>query len=283
MLRVPVLYTPEQVAEPQPGSPSASKPRHVVASWEAKGLPIRLSGPHPATVDDFALAHSRRYVDDILALRCDNGFGNANASVARSLPWTTGSMLSAAREALTNRKVACAPVSGFHHAGYDHPAGYCTFNGLMVVAMKLKAAGEVERVGILDCDQHFGDGTAALIDRHRAASWVHHITASHGYSRDAATFLTHLPSIVAGFADCDLMLYQAGADPHIDDPLGGFLDDDQLAHRDQIVFERARQLGIPVAWNLAGGYQEPLRKVLDIHDRTMQACVRVHVQSPVQP
>ena len=73
---------------------------------------------------------------------------------------------------------------------------------------------------------------------------------------------------------CDVLLYQAGADPHIDDPLGGFLDDDQLAERDKIVFATANQLGLPIACNLAGGYQEPLAKVLDIHDRTMAACVQ---------
>ena len=35
-------------------------------------------------------------------------------------------------------------------------------------------------------------------------------------------------------------------------------------------------LAIPVAWNPAGGYQTPLRKVLDIHDNTMRACVAAY-------
>jgi hypothetical protein len=60
---------------------------------------------------------------------------------------------------------------------------------------------------------------------------------------------------VRQFADCDVLLYQAGADPHIDDPLGGWLTDAQLAQRDRLVFETCRELGLPVAWNLAGGYQ----------------------------
>jgi hypothetical protein len=45
-----------------------------------------------------------------------------------------------------------------------------------------------------------------------------------------------------------------------------------LAERDRLVFETARQLSISVAWNLAGGYQAPLRKVIDIHDNTVRAC-----------
>jgi hypothetical protein len=30
---------------------------------------------------------------------------------------------------------------------------------------------------------------------------------------------------------------------------------------------------LPIAWNLAGGYQTNLRKVLDIHDNTMLECL----------
>ena len=48
-----------------------------------------------------------------------------------------------------------------------------------------------------------------------------------------------------------------------------------MAERDRIVFETAHRIGLPVAWNLAGGYQTPLRRVLDIHDNTLRACARV--------
>ena len=277
---IPVFYSPEQVAEPQVASPSASKPRQVVERWQARGFPIEVLVPRPVTADDLALAHDWRYVDDVLALRAPNGFGNRSASVARSLPWTSGSMLSAALAALDSRLVACAPCSGFHHARYDEGAGFCTFNGLMVAALKLRALGRVARVGILDCDQHYGDGTDDIIDRKGARGWIRHATASRGYRREAKSFLAALPGIVESFAACDVLLYQAGADPHVHDPLGGFLDDDQLAERDRTVFREARRLGIPVAWNLAGGYQDPLDNVLDIHDRTMRECADVYVARP---
>ena len=51
----------------------------------------------------------------------------------------------------------------------------------------------------------------------------------------------------------------------------------QLAHRDFLVFDTCRKLGLPVAWNLAGGYQTPLRRVLDIHDATMRMCAAVNL------
>jgi hypothetical protein len=47
-----------------------------------------------------------------------------------------------------------------------------------------------------------------------------------------------------------------------------------------MVFEQFRALGVPVAWNLAGGYQvEPdgsIPKVLEIHDNTARECMRVY-------
>ncbi len=49
------------------------------------------------------------------------------------------------------------------------------------------------------------------------------------------------------------MLYQAGADPHIDDPLGGILSSEQMSWRDRQVFEKLGHLSL--VWNLAGGYQ----------------------------
>ena len=77
--------------------------------------------------------------------------------------------------------------------------------------------------------------------------------------------------------DCDVILYQAGADPHVNDPLGGWLTTQQLHERDRLVFEAAAELGIPAAWNLAGGYQTPLNKVLTIHDNTMRAGASFHL------
>jgi acetoin utilization deacetylase AcuC-like enzyme len=79
-------------------------------------------------------------------------------------------------------------------------------------------------------------------------------------------------------ADCDVVLYQAGADPHLDDPLGGWLTTEQLRRRDAGVFASFREIGVPVAWNLAGGYQKAadgsIPRVLEIHDNTAIECVR---------
>lgn len=279
---IPVFYTPLMVAEAGSFSPSAAKPRAAVESWLKLGIkldiPIQVITPEPASVEDLARAHLPAFVDAVLSCRSDNGFGNRSKAVAASLPYTSGAMLSAAREALRNGRVAAAPCSGFHHAGYANTGGFCTFNGLMVTATALHSAGEVKRVGILDFDQHYGDGTDHIIDRLRI-DWINHYSAGehYGFATEARRFLSSIPALVAAMKDCDVILYQAGADPHIDDPLGGWLTTEQLYERDLLVFEAAAEMRIPVAWNLAGGYQTPLRKVLTIHDGTLNACAGTHI------
>ena len=265
------------LADAESYSPSASKPKEVLESWGELGIPITVVEPGPVTDAEFCLAHALGFVEGVLAAKLENGFGNKSAEVAASLPYTSGAMLAASREALRNGEVAVAPCSGFHHAYFEAPGGFCTFNGLIVAAQVLKEGGEAHRIGILDFDQHYGDGTDDII-RHLGLGYIEHYSAGKFWHSpgQAKEFLSAIPSIVERMADCNLILYQAGADPHVDDPLGGWLTTEQLAERDRIVFEAVKKARVPVAWNLAGGYQTPLRKVLDIHDNTLRACWRVY-------
>jgi acetoin utilization deacetylase AcuC-like enzyme len=278
LTRIPVFYADQMVADIESFSPSAGKPRAVIESWQSLGVPLNRLVPEPVAVDQLALAHDRTFVEAVLGGLKANGFGTRSPAVAATLPYTSGAMLGAAREALRNGAVAVAPCSGFHHAGYDHVGGFCTFNGLMVTAFVLKQEGLVGRVGILDFDQHWGDGTEDILKR-KGADWISHYSAGARWHSpdDAEEFLGMIPTIIEGMRACELILYQAGADPHIDDPLGGWLTTEQLRERDRRVFVACQNIGVPVAWNLAGGYQTPLRKVLDVHDNTMRECVATYL------
>ena len=259
--RVKAFFCEDMVAESDCMSPSAAKPLPVVESWQALGLPIEIVAPTPFTANQISLAHDPEFVRKVLASEEYNGFGTKSEEVAHSLPYTSGAMLAAAREAMVSG-VAVAPCAGFHHAKYDEANAFCTFNGLMVTAQVLLTEGEAKKVGILDCDMHYGNGTDHIRDRLDLAGQAPHISVGKRFFR----------AFHAGGQD-----QQAGADPHIDDHLGGWLTTAQLRQRDRIVFQAAREFGIPIAWNLAGGYQDPLRLVLNIHDNTMLECVDVYV------
>ncbi len=273
---LPVFYSPRMVADSASFSPSARKPELVMRDWVKRKLPIKVLDVTPVTSIELGRVHDRRHVDLILAAKKDNGFGNRLKTVADTLRYTSGSMLTAARYAIEHKTIAAAPCSGFHHAGYDQTAGFCTFNGLMVAATALRHEGLVARVGILDFDMHYGDGTDALIKKHDA-KWIEHYTAGHDYryANEAKHFFAMLPRVLEVMRKCDVVLYQAGADPHVDDPLGGWLTTEQLYRRDQMVFDGLR--GTPVAWNLAGGYQVEkdgsIPKVLEIHANTAKAAL----------
>lgn len=285
--RIPVFYQERMLADQGDAtfSPSSSKPRHVLASWQEKfGGQIEIRPVAPVSMDDLCRAHNPDFVRGILSCQRDNGFGNRLQTVASSLPYTSGAMLCAAREALSEGEVAVAPTSGFHHAGYRTAEGFCTFNGLMVTVLALRAVPgqEILKIGILDIDQHYGNGTDNILERLSEEDreiTPHYTVGAYNYRpKDAPNWLAQLPQIVDQLmGTCDLVLYQAGADPHVEDPYGGFLTTAQLHERDRIVFSVLRSRGVPVAWNLAGGYQSPLRKVLDIHDNTMDACVREYL------
>lgn len=273
MKAIPIYFRPEMVAQANSFSPSAGKPALAVESWQALGVPLSIENFEPVTRDQIKRAHSPEFVDALLDLRISNGFGNRDPGVAASLPYTSGSMHAAAREALRNGVGAVSPTSGFHHAHYASAGAFCSLNGLMVAALNLPGV----RVGLLDLDAHDPDGVRNIVDHLGLDLPIVH---GVGTPASAERWIAKLPAlIVERFLDCDLLLVQLGADPHVDDELGGgWLTDDQLRRRDAAIFRICRAIGLPVAWNLAGGYQRDaagtIRPLLDIHDNSLIEAAR---------
>src|SRR5688572_20833617 len=176
-----VVYDDNMVAPAQGGSPSPAKPAVVVAAWRSR-WPGRLEirPPRPVEREDLLRAHDPRYVADVLNLARPNGFGTVSAEVNASLFYTSGALLTAARWALEEGGAVAAPVSGFHHACWGDGGGFCTFNGLMVAALALQAESPGMRVGILDYDYHYGNGTDDIIE-HLCVPDVVHVTAGRAW------------------------------------------------------------------------------------------------------
>jgi acetoin utilization deacetylase AcuC-like enzyme len=75
-----------------------------------------------------------------------------------------------------------------------------------------------------------------------------------------------------------LVIYQAGMDPHRDDPLSrSNMSGEFLAHRDEHVMQTlALELGIPFFFVLAGGYQEPMEeKLVPLHVKTFEIASQI--------
>lgn len=268
-------------------SPSSYKPRLLVEHLRAAGLPLDLHEPPALSVADLCRAHHPEYVNNVLACVEMNGFGNLDPDVARTLPYTSGSMYLAACLALEHG-LAASFTSGFHHARYQRGGGFCTFNGLVATALRLHHEGRIGatppgfwrrargKTLILDLDYHYGDGTDDIIRQLELKDWIAHESFGDTLKlpHQSGRYLDRLRSLLKSLSQdsYDLILYQAGADVHVDDPLGGLLTTPQMQERDRMVFEACRRRGIPLAWNLAGGYQrdenDSILPVLRLHEQT---------------
>jgi acetoin utilization deacetylase AcuC-like enzyme len=275
----PIFYRPEMnVADLSCGSPSAGKPAAFMEMLRRNRLASRTKTFEPVTKEDLYLVHDKEFVDGVFDGTILNGFENNDPRVAQACLYTVGSMVAAAQYAHTSWTAVCSPTSGFHHAGYARAGGYCTFNGLMVAAAKLLEGDSRRRVGILDCDMHRGDGTEDILaHKPELSRRICHLTSGRYFyeGERASDFFAWLRSSITllNAFGCDVVLYQAGADQHIKDPLGGLLTSEEISRRDRMVFNGIRA---GVAWNLAGGYQtvtgktevQRLAPVLDIHVQT---------------
>jgi acetoin utilization deacetylase AcuC-like enzyme len=179
--------------------------------------------------------------------------------------------------------LACNTAGGTHHAFADYGSGYCIFNDLAVTARVLQAAGVVDRVLMVDLDVHQGDGTAAIFaDDPTVFTFSIHCEANFPFRKqksdldvglpagaDDAAYLKavemYLPAVLGAFRP-DLVLYDAGVDPHEADGLGKLaLTEAGLFRRDQMVLKMCLGAGYPVAAVVGGGYSRDLTALARRH------------------
>jgi acetoin utilization deacetylase AcuC-like enzyme len=78
--------------------------------------------------------------------------------------------------------------------------------------------------------------------------------------------------VVLTAAQPQLVVYLAGADPHEGDRLGRLaLTFQGLARRDHMVLRTCREVGIPVAITIAGGYGRDIASTVEAHVNTVRA------------
>lgn len=274
---LPLFHHPDYVAPLPPGhSFPMSKYALVVAALRELGVPLQLIEPEPMPVRWLEAVHDPDYVAAVLAARVDPvrerriGFP-VTAEVARRTLAVAGGTWAACRHALAHGWAANG-AGGSHHALPDGGAGYCVTNDLAIAANRLVAEGDVRRILIVDLDVHQGDGTAVIFaGRSDVLTFSMH-AAKNFPVRKARSFRdVELPD---GLGDADylailerelaallastrpdLLLFQAGVDPHREDRLGRLaLSDAGLAARDALVVRLAHARGVPVAATLGGGY-----------------------------
>lgn len=237
---------------------------------------------------DFQEAHDRDYVRGVLRGEIPNGFNEVDAELTNSLRYTSAGHWAAAQHVLRSGGVACSATQGFHHAHYSDGYGFCTFNGLMITAVKALRNG-AGNVLIIDGDGHYGDGTEDVLDHLGLRERVVHIThpdiGRPIQSNWNVEMWRSFAKDLIQTAKPGIILYQAGADAWDLDPYGaGYLSKEGLAARDRGIFTAARDARVPLVWNLAGGYADPMQDTIDIHLQTLAISDEVyHVEATIVP
>lgn len=243
--------------------------------------------PGPAAAQWIELAHERSYVDQVLnasvphAIARQIGF-KVNESVANRARHAGAGTVMAARLALEHG-LACSTAGGSHHAKRSHGAGFCVFNDVGIAASLLLEEQSLDTVLVFDCDVHQGDGTAEIFREEPQVITVSlHADKNFPTRKEESdldiglpdnmgdeAYLDVLDKALARSFDMirpDLVFYNAGVDPHIDDRLGRLaLSDKGLEERDRKVIGFFRERNIPVAGLIGGGYANEAEVVARRH------------------
>jgi histone deacetylase 11 len=191
--------------------------------------------------------------------------------ILRPMRLATGGTLLACRLALEHG-VAINVGGGFHHAAAEWGGGFCVYADIPWAAAILHGEGRIRKVMVVDLDAHQGNGTAAVFTTWPWASifdvYQEDLFPARKEPEDypfalpagmtGSEYLDLIRDFLPGALDAvrpDLVIYNAGSDPFVNDPLAGLrLTMSDLADRDSIVVTFARERLIPVAMVLSGGY-----------------------------
>nr|XP_023681902.1 uncharacterized protein LOC111851326 [Paramormyrops kingsleyae] len=233
--------------------------------------------PDLASEELLALVHTEEYVDKFIHGKTSpeeqkrTGFSWSDGLATRCRYETGGTVLAAG--IALQRGLACSTAGGTHHAFPSYGAGFCLINDLAVAAKYwMEESSQKRKVLIVDLDVHQGDGTAYIFrEEPDVFTFSMHCGSNFPVRKQQsdldvslkdgledkmylATVQAYLPSILDSFRP-DLVLYDAGVDPHWDDELGKLrLTDQGLYQRDLFVIDTTVSRGIPVAAVIGGGY-----------------------------
>jgi len=285
---IPVVHHPAYVTEaPARSTYRWGKNGAIRDLLLAEGARVEWHEPEAMPLPWLEATHDPDYVAEVIEARVPAlkerriGFPVTEAVAKRAVVVPDGTWL-AAKLALLHG-FAANTAGGSHHALAETGAGYCVFNDLAVAAVRLVEQGDAQRILVVDCDVHQGDGTAALLaGRPEIATYSIHAEKNFPVRKARSSLDVALPDGVddAAYLDIlqqtlvplldevrpDLILYQAGVDPFAGDRLGRLsLTRDGLARRERLIAGLAIARGVPLASTVGGGYGDDALEIAQRH------------------
>ncbi len=280
-MRIPAFFHPEYAPADVPllarlGVTASRLERLRLIDLHA---PQRIALQHLSGLHDDA--YLRAFLDGIEPMASRQGIPWSPAVRDATLAMLGGQL--AAAETACSQGIAMNIARGFHHAVPASGSGYCPLNGLALLAH----VAPTRRVMVVDCDEHGGNGTeefaARLPNLYNVSifgtrfgcrggirSWAMQVRVREQGFQSYLEALRETETLVDAHRP-DLLVYQAGADCHENDPKSQVgLTTRQLFARDLAVFRMARTRAIPIVFVVAGGYQNAER-VARLNANTVRA------------
>lgn len=304
MLPFQVIYHPRYDLNLGPHVFPSQKFRliHELLLRDAIAAPEDIAEPPAATDDDLLRVHTPEWVGKL-----KNGTLTASELMKLEVPYSpelaeavwlaAGGSILAGQLALRDG-FACNLSGGFHHAHANHGEGFCAIHDVAVAIRRIQSDGAIKKAIVVDTDVHQGNGTAHIF-RDDTSVFTLSIHQENNYPaykppsdldlslddgvEDEEYLAAFLPAVARVLDDyCpEILFYVGGADPYVEDQLGGLrLSKSGLKARDKGVFFAARTRGIPVVTTLAGGYARRVEDTVRIHANTIVAAQEIAAELP---
>ncbi len=240
--------------------------------------------------------HDEKYIEDYIGGTLDRqalrkiGLPWSPEILKRTLTALGGSLLTA--ELALQYGLACNTAGGTHHAFKNYGSGFCIFNDIALSALTLLNDKKVNKILIIDLDVHQGDGTAHMLaDEPDIFTFSMHGRKNFPFKKQISDLdvelddfteddkylrilNSYLPDVLSSVRP-DLVIYDAGVDPHKDDPLGRLsLTNEGLYKRDETVIAECIKRGVPVSCVIGGGYSSDLDELSYRHSLMHRAAAR---------
>lgn len=300
---LPIVYHPDYVA-PLPDGHRFPMPKfqllHEMLIADGVASLSQFHTPQRPPLDWIELVHTPDYVQAYTSGTLDTkaqrriGLPWSEALVNRTCVAVGGTILTA--QLALECGLACNTAGGTHHAFPSYGSGFCIFNDLAIAARILQQQGLVKTILIVDLDVHQGDGTAQIFQNDPSVfTFSMHcevnfpgtkqqsdldVSLPEGMEDDAylQTLANYLPALLSQVQP-DLVLYDAGVDPHLCDRLGKLaLTDSGLFRREMQVLGTCVALGCPIACVIGGGYADDLQALTYRHSLLHRAASDIYRQ-----
>lgn len=248
--------------------------------------------PQPAKDEVVLYTHTKEYIDKLhnqtLSVKEQRhiGFPQSPQLTRREFVITQGT-IDCCRYAY-EYGVALNVAGGTHHAFASRGEGFCLLNDFAVAANNLLHRKQARRILIIDLDVHQGNGTASLFENDpRVFTFSMHGAHNYPFHKEKsdldiglkdgtedALYLSLLQKTLDTLVDQldpDFAFYLSGVDILETDKFGKLKISMQgCKQRDQMVFSKLQQHGIPCVVAMGGGYSPEIKTIVEAHCNTFR-------------